>query len=145
MSSIPVNTQSSRSAVGWGRVLRAGLLATVAAVVVNIVVYFIASALGAMPQDVITPMGQPINLQAVLTMSVMAGLGATIVYGILTRLTSNPVRWFYIAAAIVFLFMFFSPFSLPGVTTAQIVALEVMHLTTAVALVGVLTTRARPE
>jgi hypothetical protein len=117
----------------------------VVAVVVNIVVYFIASALGAMSQDVITPMGQPINLQAVLTMSVMSGLGATVVYAILTRLTSNPARWFYVAAAIVFLFMFFSPFSLPGVTTAQIVALEVMHLTTAVALVGVLTTRARPE
>jgi hypothetical protein len=145
MSSIPVNTSSTRPTVRLGSILRAGAIGTVLAIVGNVILFFIASAIGWMPQDVITPMGQPIGLQAVLSISVAAGVGATIVYALLTRFTKNPVRWFYIAAGLVFLLMFFNPFTLPGVGAGQIIALEVMHIVTAAALVWALTTQARPS
>jgi hypothetical protein len=61
--------------VAFGRLLWAGPLAAVAAAVANAIVYFIASALGAMPQNVFVEGSGPITLEPVVLASVIGAVG----------------------------------------------------------------------
>lgn len=118
-----------------GTIWRNGLIAIVAATVVNAVLYFISAALGWMPQTVLSPAGLPITVVPVVVSTVIALVLATIVYSLLNRFTSNPNRWFTIIAVVVLVVSAVSPLGLPGAPTMMIVMLEVMHVVAAVAAV----------
>jgi hypothetical protein len=124
-----------------GTIWRNGVIATVVAAVINAVLYFIGSALGGFPTSVITPMGLPITVAPVITMSVATILIGTLVYTVLSRITANPNRWFTIVTAIVFLVMIYSPIPLlsVGAPMLMIVLLEVMHVVAAASAVYFLT------
>lgn len=118
-----------------GTIWRNGLIAIVAAAVVNGVLYFIGAALGWIPDTVLTPMGIPVTIVPVVASTVVALVVATIVYSILNRFTGNPNRWFTIIAVIVLLLSAVSPLSLPGAPVMMIVVLEVMHLVAGLAAI----------
>jgi hypothetical protein len=122
-----------------GAIWRNGLIAAVVSAVVNAVLYFVGGALGGFPADVITPMGQPITIVAVLLMSIVPVLLGTLGYTILTRLPINANLWFTIIVAVVFLAMFMGPLQLPGAPVLMKLLLEVMHVVTAGATVYFLT------
>ena len=119
---------------------RNGITAAVVAAVINVILYFIGAALGGFPQNVITPMGQPITAVPVIMMSVITILAGTLGYTILSRITANPNRWFVIATAIIFILMIFTPFSLQsaGAPMLMVILLEIMHVVAAGIAVWVL-------
>jgi len=118
------------------RIWFSGILAAAVSVVVNVVLFFVGTAIDAFPPDVLVPgTAAPMTVTPVAIMSVLPILVATLVYTIMSRFTDTPNRWFNILAAIVFVAMLFTPFTIPGAPTLMIVFLEVMHVVTAVAAV----------
>ena len=120
-----------------GGVIKNGAIAGVIGVVVNAILYFIGSAMGAFPETVLNPAGQPITLVPVIIVTLVGAIAGTIGYLILSRLMLKPLadRWFTILAVIVLIGMAFTPFSLPGAPTSMIVFLEIMHLVIGGALI----------
>lgn len=124
-----------------GTIWRAGFLGAVIAAAINVVLYIVGRSLGAMPSDVLTPMGRPIELVGVVLLSVLGVLAGTLVYTVLTRFLSvtRANRWFVIIAIVVLIVMAASPFSLPGAPMSQIVLLEIMHLVAGLSAIYFLT------
>jgi hypothetical protein len=126
-----------------GAIWRNGLIAAAVAAVINAVLYFIGSAMGAFPTSVLTPMGTPITIVPVVLVTVVGILAGTVAYTILNWLTKNPNRWFTILAVVVLIAMAFNPFTLPGAPMLMIVFLEVMHLVAGGAAIYFLTRRTK--
>ena len=123
-----------------GSIFRAGAIGTVIAVVLNLILYFISTAMGALP--VMSTMGQPIALVPVLTFTIGAGIGATVLYLIVTRFLdhgrANTV--FVVIASLVLIGMAFGPpTSVVEPTVAAVLMLEIMHLATGLPLMYTLT------
>jgi hypothetical protein len=120
------------------------ILTAVIAVVANVVIYFIASALGAMPESVLVPpMNLPITIIPVIMATLMGTLGGAIVFALLTRFTKNPVRIFTVIAVLVVIAMGIPPFTLSGAPASMIVALNIMHIVAGVIVVTMLTRSVR--
>jgi hypothetical protein len=112
-------------------------------VLANVLVYFVASALGWMPVTYINPqLGRPIGVGEVVGATLPGAVGATIVFALLARFTRRPVTIFRIVAVIVLVLSFLSPLALPGAPLSLILSLEIMHVVAAAVIVGVLTMRA---
>ena len=122
-----VQTQTA----SFGKAVQTGLMAGVVAAVVNVVIFLIASAMGFFPSSVITPAGQPFSLVPVIMMSLLPSIVAGGVYALIARFARNANQIFLWVAAAVFIFMFFSPFSIKGAPTGMIVSLEIMHVVVA--------------
>jgi hypothetical protein len=124
-----------------GAIWKAGFLGAVIAAAINVILYLIGRALGAMPSDVVTPTGRPVEIVGVVLLSAFGVLAGTLVYTVLTRFLSvaRANRWFVIIAIVVLVIMAASPFSLPGAPTIQIVLLEIMHLVAGLSAVYFLT------
>ncbi|WP_266363954.1 DUF6069 family protein [Tellurirhabdus rosea] len=115
------------TSIPLSRVLAAAAKAGLIAFVVNTVIYYVAYSQGWW-QFVPTPDGRTLDLQKVVTMSVLPALVAGLVFFALLRIARQPVRVFYVIAALVFVAMFFGPFSLSGIRTGMIMLLQLMHL-----------------
>ena len=135
MSVTAQSVENSKPSVGG--IFKNGAIAAAIALVVNVVLYWIGGTLDAWPPEALTGMGAPVTLSAVIVMSVMASVVATIVYLVMTRILSRERanRWFTILAVVVLVGMFFSPFSITNAPTIQIVLLEIMHVVLGGALI----------
>jgi hypothetical protein len=126
------------------RILVAGLVAAVAAAAANVIVFFIASALGAMPQTYLVPAaGQPIGIMQVVSSTVIGAVGATIVFAIIARFARQPIRLFRIVSVVALILSFGTFLGLSGAPVSLVMTLALMHIVAAVVIVGVLTTMAR--
>ena len=128
--------------VVWGRLVPAGALALVLAAAANAVVYLVASSLGAMPQDVDANGQGPIKLPMVVATSAAGAVVGTLVYALVGRFVRRPVRVFRLVSALALVLSFVGPLTIPGAPAAMVAALLVMHVVTAVIVVGLLTTLA---
>ena len=111
----------------------------------NVVVYLVAVAAGAMMRDVVVNGQMPITLSMVATMSVLGAFAATLVYAFVGRFAWRPVRVFRIVAALALLFSFGGPFSIAGAPAAMIATLLLTHVIAATVIVSLVTTMGRPE
>lgn len=123
-----------------GSIVRAGAIGIVIAAVLNVILYFISTSIGALP--VMASMGQPITLMPVLTFTVGGGIAATILYLILTRFLdhgrANTV--FVTIASLVLIGMAFGPItSIVEPTVISVLMLEIMHLAAGLPLMYTLT------
>ncbi len=118
-------------------------LAAVSAAAANAVVYFVASALGTMPQDFVVQGSGPITLAPVVFSSLIGAAGATLVFTVVALLARRPIRTFRIVAAVVLVLSFATPLTIPGAPFSMILTLELMHVVAAVIIAGMLTTLAR--
>lgn len=122
---------------GFGQIARQGAIGGGIALVVNAILFFIGSALGAFPADALTPMGVPVDIIAVVAASIVPTIAAIIGYFVLVRFLSlaRAKQVFMILAVLVLLGMVYNPFGITNVPMLQIVLLEVMHLVLGGALV----------
>jgi Family of unknown function (DUF6069) len=122
-----------------------GLAAVVAAGLANIIVFYLGDAvIGYDPEFV--ELGSAIG-DGIFTM--VLAIPAVLVYAVLLRRSSNPVRHFTIISAVALLISVIPDFtyvpSEPGVSNAQITVLVLMHIVAAAVIVWTLTTFARPQ
>ena len=115
-----------------GRVLSLAAIAGVISAIVNVLLFQIGLATGAIPGDLIIPnAGEPLSAVPVIIASLLPSLVGGIVLVILNRFAKNPLRIFNIVAAVIVLLSFFSPFSIPNVPIGMVVILELMHVVVA--------------
>ncbi len=110
---------------------------------VNAVVYLLASALGAMPLDVVVQGHGPVTLGAVVSISFVPRLLGALLFAVMGRFTGRPIRTLWVVAAVVLVLSFATPFTLPDTPVAMILALLLMYVIAAVAITGVLTSLGR--
>jgi hypothetical protein len=124
-----------------GRLWWSSLLAGLGAAVANVVVYYIVSAAGAIPQTVLIPgMNLPVTVVPVILNSIVPAILAGVLLALLNRFTRRPVRIFRIVAAVLLVLSFANPLTIPGAPLSMILALDFMHIVAATIIVGVLTT-----
>jgi hypothetical protein len=127
------------SPVDVGALARRGTVALVLAWMVNVAIVF-----GAEFAE-IAPLLEPLSVGPVLVVTTLGVVGATVVYGLLSRSRENPDRLFTGVAAVVLVLSLipdvtYAP-TIADATTAGVALLAVMHVTTAVVCVAVLTDR----
>ena len=136
-------TTINQSTTNRGNLLRAGLLSVAAAVVANIIAYFIARAVFDLPADF-----PPLSVGAITFFTIIGtGLGA-LVFAWLARRSAAPARA-YRRIAVVALIVSIIPnvpaalnpalFPFPGGTATAFLVLTLFHVVAAVVSVGVLT------
>ncbi len=147
MSSIAMSSSAPEEsrAVDRGRFALVGLATVVAAVIANVVVFSMGSALvGYDPEFVILK-----NVSATILFTLVPAIGAVLLYTLLSRFTGNPDRIFTISAAVVFVVTLIPDFvyipTVPGASVGQTAILVLMHVVAAGVIVGMLTTHARPQ
>lgn len=137
---------ASSQGIAWRRLPLAALVAAVAAVVANALIYFAASALGFIPQSVLMPTAggeSPLTVGMVAITSFVGAVGAAIVFAGIGLFARRPVRLFHIVAIVVLMLSFATPLTIPGAPVAMVLSLEVMHVVAWAVIVGLLTTLAR--
>ena len=147
MSSIALSSsepEASRS-MSWGRFALIGLATVVAAVLANVLVYFIGSAVvGYDPQFIVLA-----NVSATILFTVVPAIVAVLLYAILLRFSSNPERIFTILAVVVLIISLIPDLayipSVPGASSGQTAILMLMHVVAAGVIVWMLTTLTRPR
>ncbi len=139
------STAGESRPVDWGRFALIGLGTVVVAVLANVLVYFIGSAVvGYDPEFVVLS-----NVSAVILFTVVPAIVAVLLYAVLMRFTANPARTFTIIAAVVLVVSLIPDVTyiptVPGATVGQTAILSVMHVVAAVVIVGMLTTLIGPQ
>lgn len=139
-----LNTPLRRAArVDPSKVWRVGGLAILASAVANAVVYFIASALVRFPPE-FPPLA---SVVPPILFTVMFTLVAVVVFAVVARRSSQPVRLYRIIAVVALILSFIPDLTLPGnpmfpgATPAAIGTLVVMHFVAAAITVYLLTTQ----
>lgn len=82
---------------------------------------------------------QPLSWIPIVAVTVIATLGATVVYVAISRFSTRPDRHFTMVAGLVLLLSMGPIVTLVGVSTAILAVLAILHVTTAVSLVAGLT------
>jgi hypothetical protein len=147
MSSVDATTSAPRESrvIDWGRFALVGVGTVVAAVIANVLVYFIGSAFVAYnPQFVVLS-----NVSPTIIFTVVPAIVAVVLYALLLRFTTNPARIFTIAAVVVLVVSLIPDLTyiptVPGATGGQTAVLMVMHIVAAVVIVSMLTTLTRQQ
>jgi hypothetical protein len=128
-----------------GRFARVGLATVVAAVLANVLVYFVGGAV--IPYD---PQFLPLaGVSGAISFTLPAAIVAVLIYAALLRFARYPVRTFTIISVVVFVVTLLPDFtyipSVPGATAGQTAILVLMHIVAAVVIVRMLTRLARPQ
>lgn len=124
--------------VALRRLLWAGPLAIVAAIIANVVLYYIAvAAIG--PLLVPTAPEGAVSAGIVAVATLMGTLGGWIVFALFVRFSKRPIYWYQIVAVVMLVLSLASPLTVGIPSTAVIVTLELMHILAAVISVVVMT------
>lgn len=129
--------------ISWKRLPPVALLATLGAAFLNAIVYFVASGLGFIPQDVLVPAPggeQPLTVGMVVIGSVVGTIGGAGVFALIGTFARRPVRTFCIVATVVLVLSLATPLTIPGAPLSMVLSLEAMHVAAWAVTVGVITT-----
>ncbi len=140
-----VPTTGTGHSVRWGRYALVGLGTIAAAVLANVVVYFLGGALVAYD-----PQFLPLtDVSGAIIFTLPAAIVAVLLYAALLRFARRPERTFALIAAVVFVVTLIPDLTyiptVPGATSAQTAILIAMHVAAAAVIVGMLTKLGRPQ
>lgn len=139
------NNSSLGEGVSYRRLAWVAPIAALVAAAANALVYFAASALGFVTQEVLipTPGGEsPLTVAPVVVSSAAGALGAAAVLAVIGLFSRRPVRLFQITAFMVLMLSFAMPLTIPGAPVAMVLSLELMHVVAWALIVVLLTTLA---
>jgi len=114
--------------IGFQRLLKSAAKIAIGSVTGNLLVFFIARALGA---SFMLPAQGTLIMTQVIMASLVGVLGAVCVYIPLKRFTKNASRNFFVIAVLFLLISFGGPLT-TGADTGTVMALSLMHIITAV-------------
>ncbi len=120
------------TSVDTRKLLTVAPLAGLVAAAINAVLFYIGTATGAIPADLIIPnAGQPLTIGPVIIASVVPVIVAGLLLALLNRFTKRPLRIFNVIAVVLLVLSFTSPFSIPNVPVGMIIILNLMHVVVA--------------
>jgi hypothetical protein len=126
-----------------------GLVAAAGAAIANLILFLITRGLGIpyiMPLQGPDAALEALPASMVIIASVVPAIGATILFAILGKFLAQPIRVFWIIAAVFLVISFAGPFTFPtAVALSTKIGLTLMHVVAGAAIVGILTTRGREK
>lgn len=121
------------------KLLWAAPIAGIAAAIANALVYYIAYAMGAIPDDVIIPNAdQPITVVPILTASFFPAIIAGVLLAVLALITEKAIKVFIFMSTFLLVLSFYMPFTIPEAFGSMILILNLMHIVAAAVIVGLL-------
>ncbi len=112
-----------------GQSMKAGLLTAGAAVITNVIIFFIFKSAGIFTDTILIDGKVPLTVLPVVFSSIVPTLIAALVFFLFEKFSSKGYRNFSILSVVLVILSLFSPFSIPNVTTGFALGLDVMHLT----------------
>lgn len=107
----------------------AALIGAWLAAACNYLLYLIYYATGIIPWNMLSPgRGVSITPRLVLFVSVGGALGAALLYAIIQRVSTNPVRTFKLVAGVILILSFAAPLMIETFTTSLMLGLDLMHV-----------------
>jgi hypothetical protein len=131
--------------INWGRYAFVALGTIGAALLANILVYFVAGLFVAY-----NPQFLPLaTVGGTIVFTIVPAVVAVVIYALLLRFTRDPERIFTSLAAVVLVVSWIPDLTyipdVPGASTGQTAVLMLMHLVAAVVIVGMLTRLTRAQ
>ncbi len=109
--------------------LKAGAYASIAAAVVNGILFTIFHSLDIITDDVFIQPNMPMSIFPIVFSSVFPTMIASLVFFLIDKFTSNGFKIFRLVSYILLILSFLNPFlAIPGVTTSYAIALNIMHV-----------------
>lgn len=132
--------------VNYRNLIPAGVLTAFVSACATAIIYTIASAFGAIPNDVVltSPTGTgPLSYGGVITAAIIAAAVATALYAFIDKVSSRPVAGFRVAVIVLLVSSLSTPFGVHGAPAGMIAALMSMHIVVAVTCFELLARLAR--
>lgn len=121
------------------KLIWAAPVAGIAAAIANALVYYVAHAIGAVPDNGIIPNAdQPITVVPVLIASFFPAIVAGILLAVLSLITEKAIKVFIFISTFLLVLSFYMPFTIPEAFGSMILVLNLMHIVAAVVIVGLL-------
>lgn len=117
------------------QIAQIGGLTILIAVVLNVILFFIADAAGVW-DGVELQNGEEMVAPAVAFITILGLVGGIITFAALNQFTQNPVRIFQIVAGVVLVLSFVTPFGVEDAPADFIIALELMHVVAGVTIIA---------
>ncbi len=144
------NSAQNEQIVPISKLWWVGLVAAASASIANLVYFWVTKSVFGIPY--IIPRGGPggpltaMPAALIIVFNVVPAVGATMLLAILGKVSSRPIRAFWIISVVVFVISFLLPIGLPSsVATSTRIGLAPMHVIAASVIVGVLTTLGRQK
>jgi len=115
--------------LSFGQSMKAGLLTAVAAIITNVIIFFIFKSAGIFTDTILIDGKVQLTVLPIVISSTVPTLIAALVFFLFEKFSSKGYRNFSILSVVLVILSLFSPFSIPNVTTGFALGLDVMHLT----------------
>ncbi len=116
-----------------------GLMAGLAAAIMNSTLFYAFKNLGAINDTVQIMPGEPLGVHNAIISSIISSLIASIVYFVIAIFARDAFRIFQRIAWIMLLLSFFSPFLfIPEVPVGYAISLNIMHIVVAAAVIYIM-------
>ncbi|MGL4608369.1 MAG: DUF6069 family protein [Trueperaceae bacterium] len=135
-----MTTQSAAPKPSIGKFLQAGLIGGVVGTVVNLIFYFVGNAVNGAPLSIDAPGPQGVRdlpIFPIVLFSLIPGIGAGLMYGIIRRFTANARMILLVLSAIIIVATFFGPLR-AAQTTVTMWILQIMHFGAALPILAML-------
>jgi len=116
-----------------------GLMAGLAAAIMNSALFYAFKNLGAINDTVQIMPGEPLGVHNAIISSIFSSVIASIVYFVISLFARDAFRIFQRTAWIMLLLSFFSPFLfIPEVPVGYAISLNIMHIVVAAAIIYIM-------
>jgi hypothetical protein len=115
--------------LSFAQSMKAGLLTAAAAIITNVIIFFIFKSAGIFTDNILIDGKVPLAILPIVISSTIPTLIAALVFFLFEKFSSKGYRNFSILSVVLVILSLFSPFSIPKVTTGFALGLGVMHLT----------------
>lgn len=131
-------TADERISISTSRLVMAAAATIVAAIIANVAMYLVSSAVGAIPDDL--PAGaEQFGVSAIVIVSTLTIAIATLALGLFGRFSQQPIRNFRVLSIIVLATSLSGPVGIEQAPVGLLVTMILMHLATAAIAYVVLT------
>ena len=115
--------------------MSAGLQAAVAALVINVILFYIFHSTGVIHDNILIDGKQPLSIVTIIFSCVIPSLIAALVFFLMEKFTNNGYLIFSIVAIVLLILSFLSPFmTIKGISVGYGIALSLMHIVVALSV-----------
>ena len=115
--------------------MSAGLMAAVAALVINVVLFYIFHSTGVIDDKILIDGKQPLSIVPIIFSCIIPSLIAALVFFLMEKFTNNGYVIFSVVAIILLILSFLSPFmTIKGISIGYGIVLNIMHIVVALSV-----------
>ena len=115
--------------------MSAGLMAAVAALVINVVLFYIFHSTGVIDDKILIDGKQPLSILPIIFSCIIPSLIAAFVFFLMEKFTNNGYLIFSIVSIVLLILSFLSPFmTIKGISVGYGIVLSLMHIVVALSV-----------